>query len=74
MATQGLDHDANCAVHESPRLVEVAREPDFDTRPRQYAQAGLRGRVAYVPSCEVLRFSSYDINDDEHTSDTDSTL
>ena len=74
MATQGLDHDANCAVHKPPRLVEVPREPNFDTRPSQYAQARLRGRVAHVPSREVLRFSSYDINDDDPTSDTDSTL
>ena len=54
VATQGLDHGADGPVHKPPRLVEVPREPNFDTRPRQYAQAGLRGRVAHVPSCEVL--------------------
>ena len=71
MATQGLDHDANCAVHKPPRLVEVPREQNFDTRPSQYAQRGLRGRVAHVPSREVLRFSSYDINDDDDDDDDD---
>ena len=74
VATQGLDHDADGPVHKPPRLVEVPREANFDTRPRQYAQAGLRGRVAHVPSREVLRSSSYDIDDDDDTSDTDTSF
>ena len=74
VATQGLDHDADGPVHKPPRLVEVPREANFDTRPRQYAQAGLGGRVAQVPSREVLRFSSYDIDDDDDTSDRDTSF
>ena len=54
VATQGLDHDTKGSIHEPARLIKIARKADFDTRPRQYAQAGLRGRVAHVPSREVL--------------------
>ena len=54
IAVQGLVDNRKRAVDEATLLVQVARQANYETRSRQYAQRRLRRRVAGPAVLQVL--------------------